>query len=145
MKFANLVFGLVLFSVVITLLFTAARDMTEEYGSSNADAFVTLAGKYDFTSNLTTEANSTIRSMSGQTELGAASSEEKDVFFLSGAVSAVRLIINIVPTTQTIIETSYGDTGNFIPRIIIDAIIGLVIVFIVLVSIHMFMRMRSEV
>lgn len=145
MKFANLVFGLVLFSVVITLLFTAARDMTEEYDSSNADAFVTLAGKYDFTSNLTTEANSTIRSMSGQTELGAASSEEKDVFFLSGAVSAVRLIINIVPTTQTIIETSYGDTGNFIPRIIIDAIIGLVIVFIVLVSIHMFMRMRSEV
>ena len=145
MKFANFVFGLVLFSAVITLLFTAARDMTEEYDSSNADDFVALAGKYDFTSNLTTEANSTIRLMSGQTELGAASSEDKDVFFLSGAVSAVRLIINIVPTTLTIIETSYGDTGSFIPRIIIDVIIGLVIVFIVLVSIHMFMRMRSEV
>jgi len=145
LKFSNLVFGFVIFSVVLTLIFTVTKDLTNDYGSENAATFDELAGKYDYTSRLTTGSNSTIRTMDEQSQLGIASSEDKQIVLLSGAVSAVRLITNIFPTIGTIIEVSYGDAGGIVPRIIIDAILGIILVFLALVIIHMFMRMKSEV
>ncbi len=146
MKFANLVIGFVIFSVAVTIMFTAAKDMTSTFGSSSASDFNRLAGTYEpYQKNLTTQSDSAMRGMANQTAVGEASSTERSVFLLTGAVNSVKLIMNVFPTLELVLDTSQEEIGGLIPPIIFDAIIGILIVFILLVVVHMLMRMRSEV
>jgi len=146
MKFMNLIIGFVLFSVSITLMFTATRDLTSEYGSANAADFVLLAGEYeDYVGNLTTDSGSTLRAMDNQSKTGAASSEGVDINTISGGLSAVRLMSNIFPIMGKIIFKAQDSLGVFVHPIIWAALLGIIVVIIVFVIITMIMRMRPEV
>jgi len=146
MKFVNLIIGFVLFSAVVTLMFTATRDLTSEYESANAADFVELAGEYeDYVANLTTGSDSTLRSMDNQTKTGTASSEGAEINIVSGGLSAVRLITNIFPTMEKILNKGKNSVGGFIHPIVWQAIFGIIAVIIILIVITMIMRMRPEI
>lgn len=146
MKFVNLIIGFVVFSLVVTLMFTATRDLTSEYEANNAADFVLLAGEYEgYVGNLTTSSDSTIRSMDNQTKTGTASSEDADINIVTGGLSAVRLISNIFPIMGKVLYKAQTSLGGFIHPLIWAAIIGIIAVVIILTVITMIMRMRPEI
>ena len=96
MKLANFVFGIVIFSIVTTMLFSAVQTLlTDNNSVQDPDEWENLAGSYgDFSADVASSANSTSRGISEQTEQGAAGSQTTDVTLITGAVSGGRLTTN---------------------------------------------------
>lgn len=145
MKLADLVFGFVIFSLLVTLIFTAVYNMTSLHSADSADEYDALVGEYNYIDEFGLESNSTLRAMDEQMKLGTAEGETTDITFISGTISAGRLIRNIFTTTGHVIEEAYVDTSSYIPRIIIDAILAIIGVFLMLVVLHFIRGYRTEV
>ncbi|KKL48962.1 hypothetical protein LCGC14_2320290, partial [marine sediment metagenome] len=62
MKLANFVFGMVLFSIITTMMFAAIQSISSDNNFVNDDEWETLAGDYNtFTGKISSKSNSTSR------------------------------------------------------------------------------------
>ena len=151
MKLANFIFGMVIFSIVTTMMFGAVQTMLEDNPSTSKEPgdWEELSGSYgEFVKDAATYENSTTRAILDQTELGEAGTETQDVTLLSGAISGGRMSFNIFTNFDAIISkvsTTSEGTAAYIDSRIIGAIVALVIVFLALVVLHFIRGFKTEV
>ena len=146
MELASFVFGIVIFSIVTTMMFAAVQSiLTDNKSSKDPAEWANLAGSYgDFSADVASSANSTSRGISSQTEQGAAGSQTTDVTLITGAVSGGRLTTNFYSNFKEIMEKVGGDTVTYVDPRIIGAIIALSLVFLVLVALHFIRGFKTE-
>ncbi len=145
MKLSNFVFGIVIFSIVTTIMFGAVQSMLKENNIGDPDEWEALAGSYEtFIGDTSTNINSTSRAILGQTEQGPATSETKDIRLLSGAVSGGRLSFNFFANFQDVINKVRGDTDSYINPRIWGAIVALALIFFGLVTLHFLRGFKTE-
>ena len=145
MKLANFVFGMVLFSIITTMMFAAIQSISSDNNFVNDDEWETLAGDYNtFTGKISSKSNSTSRLMGDQTGEGVASSEDKDVRIISGALSGGRLATNFYANFNEIVQKVTADSSVYIDPRIPAAIVALIGVFIILVVLHFIRGFKTE-
>ncbi len=145
MKLANFVFGMVIFSIITTMMFAAIQSISNENNVGNADEWETLAGDYNtFTGKIASGSNSTARQIGDQTESGVASSEDKDVRIISGALSGGRLATNFYANFNEIVQTVTADSSVYIDPRIPAAIVALIGVFLILVALYFLRGFKME-
>ncbi len=151
MKIVNILIGLIIFSVGLSLMFSLAGDIFKQgkVDDSTVNVFTDLAIDYESVSTSQTEENSNIRTIGDATESGPASSDDQSVFLLTGAVQGGRLFIdsignfnNIVNNVTNTIDDNPDD--NFIdPRIRIS-IMAVFVMFIIIISIQFLRGFKLE-
>ncbi len=140
MKIATLIIGLLTFSLVTTIMFSAVQNYLIDNDFEGADDWEDLAGEYDtFTKEVSTDSNGTIRQISELTKSGEAESETTDINLISGAISGGKLLTNTFFNFDEIANKVGTDTKTFVDQRIIDAIIGIVVIIVVL-SVLFFLR-----
>ncbi len=140
MKVANLIIGLVVFSIVTTMMFAYVQNYLQKNNVGDPTEWEELSGNYNqFVTESTTQANSTLRRISNQTKLGEATSTEKDIRLVSGALGGGRLLINFFLNIDTVANKVQSDTDTYVDPRIIPAIMA-VIAIIILLSIIFFLR-----
>ena len=140
MKIATLLIGLLTFSVVVTIMFSAVQKYLTLNDFSGADEWETLAGEYStITGETITDDNSTLRQISGLTKSGEATSETKDIRLISGAISGGKLMTNFFFNFDEVFNKVGGDTKTYIDGRIIAAAIGIILIIVVL-SVLFFLR-----
>ncbi len=147
MKLATLLFGMVIFSIVTTLMFAAVQDiLTMNKSAQDPNEWANLAGDYEeFAGAVGTNADSVTRGVSDATEQGAAGSQTTDVTLITGAVSGGRLATNFLTNFQNITNKVIGNVGtNYLDRRIVDAAIILVSILLVLISLHFIRGFKTE-
>lgn len=146
MKLTNFVFGLIIFSIVTTIMFGAVQSMLVKNNVGDPDEWTALAGSYEkFIGDISTNANSTSRAILGQTEQGAAGSETQDVTLLTGAISGGRLSFNFFANFNDVIDKVGEDTNSYIDPKIWGAVIALALIFLGLVLLHFIRGFKTEV
>ena len=148
MKLANLLFGFLIFSLVLSLMFAATGDILSKNDIDGADDFNALAGEYEGLTNSIASKDSTARGIEGVTKTGAADSETTDVSILKGAVSGGRLSFNFFTNFEGIIQNATEDTRSggavYIDRRITNGLIFLIIIFLTLALLHFFRGFKTE-
>lgn len=145
MKLATIVIGMVLFSIVTTMLFGVIQSISEENNVGKASDWEALSGDYNtFTEKIASKPNSTSRLIDDQTKEGIASSEDQDVRIISGAIGGGRLAINFYANFNEIAQKITGDSSSFIDRRITDGIIAIIGVLIVLMIIYFIRGAKIE-
>ncbi len=140
MKIATLLIGLLTFSVVVTIMFSAVQNYLTLNDFSGADEWETLAGEYDeIIGESVTDDDSTLRQISGLTKSGEAESETKDINLITGAISGGKLMTNFFLNFDEVFNKVGGDTNTYIDGRIIAAAIGIVLIIFVL-SVLFFLR-----
>ncbi len=146
MKLSNFVFGLIIFSIVTTIMFGAVQSMLTENRIGGAEEWAELSGNYSSNiGKISTKSDSTSRAILGQTEQGVAGSETQDVTLLTGAVSGGRLTFNFFTNFNDVANKVRGDTDTFVDPRIWGAIIALALVFLLLVGLHFLRGFKTEV
>ncbi len=146
MKLTNFVFGIIIFSIVTTLMFAGVQSILTDNDVGDPSEWEALSGGYgDFVAQTGSQDNSTTRGILDQTKVGRAKSEGTDITLLSGAVSGGRLSFNFFTNFNDVITKVRGDTDTFIDPRIWAAIIALAIVFLALVVLHFLRGFKTEV
>ncbi len=148
MKLVNVIFGFVIFSIITSILFGSVGKMMDANNIGGSSTVNDLSGDYEVFYEQIEDSNSTSRKILGQTEQGAASSEDVEVSLIEGALSGGRLSINFFLNFNKILSTSIGDlnddgTAIIDPKIIIG-IFALIVVFFAFVIIHFIWRAKTE-
>jgi len=151
MKLVNVIFGFVIFSIVISIFFGTVAQIMElnEIGSEEErEKFVILSGNYTgFVDNARSK-DGTPRGILDQTDQGVASSEEVEVHLIEGALSGGRLTVNFFVNFQNIISRIQGDVNPdseaLINPNIITGISALLIIFLAFVIISFIWRAKVE-
>lgn len=148
MKLISFIFGILIFSIVSTVMFASVQNYLAENRLQDPDQWKTLSGDYEkFVDDTALKANSTSRLIKGQTETGPASSEAADVGIISGAISGGRLTLNFFTNFDDVINKVRGDTGkgqDLINPKLFDVIIALSTVFLILVGLHFARGFKTE-
>ncbi len=140
MKISTLLIGLLTFSVVVTIMFSAVQNYLTLNEFGGASEWKTLAGEYDkIAGESVTDDNSTLRQISGLTKSGEAESETKDINLITGAISGGKLMTNFFLNFDEVFNKVGGDTKTYVDGRIIAAAIGIVLIIIVL-SVIFFLR-----
>ncbi len=146
MKLSNFVFGIIIFSIVTTLMFGAVQSMLKENNVGDPDEWAELSANYSSNiGKISTKSDSTSRNILGQTEQGDVGGEDRDVTLLTGAVSGGRLTFNFFTNFNDVTNKVRGDTDTFIDPRIWGAIIALALVFLLLVGLHFLRGFKTEV
>jgi len=148
MKAINVVFGFVIFVLVLTMMFAAIADMMIQNNIDGADTFVALSGDYEgFTNQFDEQGNAISRQIIDGTKQGVATSEDKDVSLLSGALSGGRLVTSFFGNFDNIIHnaTANANTGeSYIDNRIINGILALIVIFVAFVVLHFLRGFKTE-
>ena len=151
MKLVELLYGVIIFSVVISLLFLLAGDFFKEGKVDDSGLYSSLAVEYEGISKNQVFKDSDIREIQDATDIGTASSETQDIFLLTGAIQGGRLIINSIKNFDNIANniSSTLDEGEntaapyIDPRIIVT-LKALVVVLIVIISLQFLRGFKLE-
>ena len=140
MKLTTLLLGLVTFSIVATIMFSAVHNYLTLNEFNGAAEWETLSVEYEtFSAETTVNTNSTLRQISDLTKTGEAQSETQDITLLKGAVSGGKLMTNFFSNFDEVINKVGSDTETFIdPRII--AVTIAIIMLIIILSVIFFLR-----
>ena len=142
MKFQTLLFGIVIFTVSLSLMFSFAGNILKEseLPESDVDVFTNLAVQYEDLTDEQTADGSDIRNIGDATEAGTASSDTSDIFLLTGAIQGIRLVGNSIGNIKNVVNTAYnttttGDTaiGDYIDPRIIATVIALIVIIIIII------------
>ncbi len=140
MKIATLVLGFLTFSVVVTIMFSAVRDHLTLNNFEGVDEWDALAVDYGgLSSDISNKKDSTLRDVDEQTKLGDVGSGDRDNELITGAISGGRLLTNFLTNFENVTNKVYGDTDTFVPRGIIDAVLGILAILVIL-SVIFFLR-----
>jgi len=148
-KLTTFIVGLAVFSIITTLMFAAVADYTTENSVGDDDIdWDALSGNYNQQIIDLTKEGSTIRDISGQSELGAAASDDTDVSLLSGALGAGRLVTNFYTNFENITnivssDANEGGTSLIDPRIP-QAIVAIIGVILILIVVHFIRGFKTE-
>ena len=149
MKLVNFIFGMVIFSIVATMMFAAVQSIIIKNNYEGADEWEELSGEYgEFIGEVGSNKNSTIRQVQDQTGFGAATSEDKDTSLIKGAISGGRLSFNFFTNFDDVINKVNADTtkgASIIDDRIIGALTALVVLFLALVVLHFLRGFKTEV
>jgi len=152
MKAVNILIGLVLFSIGLSLMFSLAGDIFKQgkVDDETIDVFTSLAIDYEGVSKSQTDDASNIRSIEDAAESGPASSEDSSVFLLTGAIQGGRLIIdsvgnfnNIANNVSNTIDKD-NPSQNWIDPRIINTIMAIFAIFIIIISIQFLRGFKFE-
>ena len=112
-KLTNMVVGLVLFSVVVSMFFLTVADILRRNNIEGYETFEELGGKYYGSSKEVTDADSNLRDIQEASQLGAgATTDEPDVSALQGALSGGKLAINFITNFENIMNNATGDVND---------------------------------
>ena len=140
MKLANLLFGFLIFSIVLSLFFAATGDIMELNKVAGFENFQALSVEYEGLAGQMVDEDSTTRGIVDLTKSGAADSDEKDITILKGAVSGGRLAFNFLTNMEGIVnnatEDVRGDCESYIDRRITNGLIFLILIFLSLALLH---------
>lgn len=150
-KLTTFVLGMVIFSVVMTMLFSVVDQYTFENNvqrDGEENDWLVLSGNYVSLSDQLSGDNSTIREIRRQSELGASGSEATDARLLSGSISAGRLLVNFFTNSDKVVDKVTGDLneGNdaIIDPNIITAIKAIAIIVLILIGLHFIRGFKTE-
>ena len=154
MKVVNILIGLVIFTVGLSLMFSAASSIFDK-GKVNEETvtlYNDLGGDYKSVTDLQTKkGGSTIRSIGDATESGPASSDDQSVFLLTGAIQGGRLIIgsignfnNVVNNVTNTINDPKNPGANYIDSRITNAILAVFAIFIIIIAIQFLRGFKFE-
>jgi len=148
MKLVSFIFGILLFSIITTIMFSGVQNYLTENQLKDPAEFKQLAGDYEqFIDDTTLKSNSTGLLIREQVETGVASSEERDVDIISGAISGGKLTLNFFTNFDDVVNKVRGDTGrgqDLINPKIFDVVIALAAVFLILVVLHFARGFKTE-
>lgn len=147
MKFINLVFGFVIFVLVLSLMFAGIGDMMKDNNIEGRDTFVELSGQYDGFSDQFDEETSAARNIDAATKTGKAVSEDKDTSILSGALSGGKLVTSFFVNFNNIVNNATEDSrggGNYIDTKVVDGFLVLIVIFIIFVVLHFVRGFKTE-
>ncbi len=140
MKIATLVLGFLTFSLVVTIMFSAVQSYLTLNDFSGAEEWESLSVDYGgLSSSISTDSDSTLRQVDEQTKQGDVGSKDRDITLITGAVSGGRLLTNFYTNFQNVTAKVAGDTETFVPREIINAVLGILAVIVIL-SVIFFLR-----
>ena len=140
MKIVTLLIGLLTFSVVMTIMFSAVQNYLTLNEFGGASEWEGLAGDYEtIVGESVTDDNSTLRQISSLTKSGEFASETKDIGLISGAISVGKLMTNFFFNFDEVFNKVGGDTNTYVDGRIIAAAIGIVLIIIVF-SVIFFLR-----
>ena len=146
MKLANFIFGIIIFSIVTTIMFGAVQSMLSFNKVGDPDEWEALGGSYSkFINETAILEDSTGQQILGQTEEGDVGGDERDVTLLTGAVSGGRLSFNFFANFQDVLNKVNSDTKTYMDTKIWLAISALAITFLVLVGLHFLRGFKTEV
>ena len=141
MKYANLVIGLVLFSVFTYVLLDFGANMGNSLETTNTNELEELRGDYSLVDDVYTEGDP-LRDIEKSTDSGQQQSDANN-FYITGALQGTKLIGGSFDTLKNIINTIQTDLG--INPIFSAAGYAIVFVIIGLSILFMIMRFRAEV
>lgn len=148
MKLVNVIFGFVIFSIVTSIMFGSIGFMMVDNDIEGSSTFTDLSDDYEIFYKTINNESSPARASLGQTESGAASSEDVEISLIQGALSAGRLSISFFVNFNSILSTAIGDLdgdgeGIIDPKIIVG-ILALLLIFFAFVIIHFIWRAKTE-
>ncbi len=152
MKLINLLVGVVIFLVGLSLMFSFVGDIFKTHGIDDNDVFSGLAQDYVEDTTRQTDADSNIQDIADATESGPADSEDKSIFILTGGIEGGRLILNQILNFDNIVHnvsnTLDGDPDNpapnYIDSKIVNVVIALASILIIIISIQMIRGFKLE-
>ena len=145
MKLASFIFGIAIFSIATTIMFSAVQSFLAENNVGDPAEWEQLAGEYGkFSSDISTNSNSTLRNIQRQSELGKVGDEEPSTFLVTGAISGGKLSVNFFRNFEEVMYKVSADTGVYIDFRIIIVIIALAAIFTVLVALHFLRGFKTE-
>jgi|TARA_Y100000034_G_C6897433_1_gene414105 hypothetical protein len=151
MKAVSVLFGLVIFSIFISLLFSLAGDVFDKGKVDDEGVFTSLATTYQDVSESQTQKGSDIRKIADASEAGAASGEDESIFLVKGAVQGGRIIKNSIANFENVAHNvtstiSLGENSNdvYIDSRITNTLIALSVVFFVIISIQFIRGFKLE-
>ena len=140
MKISTLVLGFLTFSVVVTIMFSAVQNYLTLNDFEGAEEWESLSVDYGgLSGSIATDSDSTLRQVEEQTKLGGVGSKAPDNELITGAISGGRLLTNFYTNFQNVTAKVAGDTETFVPREIINAVLGILAILVVL-SVIFFLR-----
>jgi len=143
-KFINLMIGAVVFIGFVVFMFTFAAELTTTYGADVSGNFTALAAEYNQLDDFA-GADSTIRAIDNETQFGDTAGQDVSSFFISGSLSAARLITNVAPTFSTLITLVATDLSTLVNPIIVDVIAAILIIFTIVLVFTVIARIKAEV
>ncbi len=145
MKLASFLFGIAIFSIVTTMMFSAVQTMLSDNKVGDPSEWKELAGEYEkFSSSISTDKNSTTRSIQRQSELGKVGKDDPSTFLVTGAISGGKLTTNFYTNFKQVMEKISVDTTEYIDNRIIAVILALASIFLVLVALHFLRGFKTE-
>ena len=147
MKAVNLVFGFVIFSIVLSMMFAATSDIMTENSADGAGDFDALSGEYEGFTEEFGDDKGTARGIIDAGKQGDVEGEDVDINIVSGALSGGRLAVNFISNFENIIHNATGDvnTGeSYIDDRIIGVVIILIVIFLAFVLIHFARGFKTE-
>jgi len=146
MKLTNFIFGIIVFSIITTLMFGAVHSILTENKVGKPQEWDDLAGDYKkFINETAIIEDSTGRRVLSETELGEAGKDEADVSLIKGAVSGGRLSFSFFSNFQDIVNKVNSNTTTFVDIRIWLAISALAVTFLILVILHFLRGFKTEV
>lgn len=147
MKLVNVVFGFVIFSIVVSMMFAATSDILKQNDASGSDDFDKLSGEYETFTKGIDDKSSTSRGIIDLTQSKPSESEESDINAFRGAISGGKLATNFFINFENIINNATGDvnTGqNYIDNRIIGGVLALIVIFISFAILHFIRGFKTE-
>lgn len=143
-KYTNILIGLVLFSLFITLMFSMAGSIGTTYGSTSAENFTKLSGEYGvYITEEGTNANSTLRKI--ESKLGNSTNPiSVGADILVAAVDGVKLMFGSVLTLNKVGDQVVEDSNGMINPLFKTAAASIIVIILVIIVISMLMRMKPE-
>ncbi len=134
MKYINVLIGIVVFSVVATILFGATYYLSGVYSSSNTATYNTLQGRYNFYEDVTNYSSVT-RKINNNTQAAELDSFSTGSAASKGALAGLKTIIDSTGTIDRMSSTLSQDTNGWINPLFIltaKAIFWITLVIIIL-------------
>jgi len=147
MKAVNLVFGFVIFSIVLSMMFAATYEIMDKNSVEGADDFNILAGEYESFGGQFDEDAGVPRQMIDQGKEGKTGGEEADITIVTGALSGGKLVVNFFTNFENILHNATGDVNKgeaYIDNRILGGVIALIVIFLAFVLIHFARGFKTE-
>ena len=147
MKLTNFIFGILIFSVVMTLMFASVQSYLSKNEIGDASEWEALAADYNkFGGAIVNKTDSGSSQIKGETDLGIASTEGSDTSIVKGAISGGKLTFSFYKNFQDVVNKVSNDVGgNFINQQMINIVLALAFVFLILVGLHFIRGFKTEV
>ena len=146
MKLTNIILGFVIFSIVLSAMFFITYEILDEENVDDASNFQGLSGEYEDFAGTFRRDDGTMRDVHDELEQSEASSEERDISIVGGAISGGLTIFNVITNFENIVHnaTGEGESADYVDHRIIDGIIIVLGVIIIMVGLHYLRGFKTE-